>query len=369
MNYINRLVVLAMVGAFGITQAAPVVVTPGSVAKYVYLPKAAVAATAGGGTSAAGAAQLAAQRETLSYCITSSRTIAVDPGFKGTIQAILIGGGGGGGSQGGRPNGATPGGPGNSGSDGTATTLTINGTLYTAPGGKGGKGGGAGRLISQGASPGGDGGDGGLGGIGGYTFINNQASNWDVSTAAVSGVTSPYASVNGSAAFPTAGGQSWSYSYSGGWVANAAAAGRYGANWNALFYTTGGFPVANPSMGAGTSAVPKYLRCDAVGSLYSTVALSSPVLWGAGVGGGGGSWAIYGPNTNVGGGGGGGSGGLKPLEVKYVSGDLVAVIGVGGAVGPNPGTDFYISPTGYGDTYVMAKPGSNGAIILRLIPD
>lgn len=351
--------------------AAPIVVTPGSVAKYVFLPKAATTAStsSGGGV---GAAQLANNRATYQLCVTTSGAVTLPTGFtKGTIQVLAIGGGGGGGGGSGRANdsGSVKGGTGGTGSPGTATTVTIGSTTITAPGGEGGNGGQGAQLLSAGRAAGGTGGRGGTGGLGGVSMVYDNTSYGTTQAGYIGYPTDPafiYGGYWGGSAAPVGRANvlhiSQGYSNITSVEANTFPGGQHGESTAGVAYGSTASNWAASYRPGGPPNAPIGFPCT---SNYSVAAQNTSSSGGFGFGGNGGTPAAIMYLFTAGAGGSGGSGYLTTAEVPYTGGSITVTIGDGG-VGGGVGTS---APTGSGWGGTPGVAGAKGLVGLRFIAD
>lgn len=149
----KMLLAAALAAYVGLVAAAPVIVTPGSNAGYMYFPKGSGSGSGGAPPSGSGAGiTVDAMQLARTQCYTTSGTVSLPTGFTtGYIQAILVAGGTGGGATAGS----------------TSITHSDIGTVV-APGGSstvaGSSGGGSGDLVGGGGGGGGYQGRGGKGG-------------------------------------------------------------------------------------------------------------------------------------------------------------------------------------------------------------
>jgi len=366
--------------------AAPVVVTPGSVAKYVYLPKTATTGGGGSSTSSAEGASLAMNRVNFQTCLRATTTVPVPAGFtRGTIQYIAVAGGGGGGGGGGSSNRSSMsvGGAGLSGTAGGDTVLTIGATTITARGGGGGGGGGGGKHMSALPLPtGGAGGNslGGIGGNGGGIRIFAQSptdptppappgpppvpdevrTNWSYVLSSTPALGSNYQSTSATvnAAAPTRASLGYYYSSS-----------YWGSNPMGFNPT---IQIANhPSAGLSGSSSPQFAYGTDLRPLFALglaataplgVSCPGPTIVGS-PGRGGAHGEIY-WHFAAAGGGDGGTGEVLAGEIKYTGGAINVTIGAGG-VGGNGGAEGAgpnVHLDGYWAAGFVGRPGGNGAI-------
>lgn len=253
--------------------AAPVTVTPGSIASYLYFP-----AASGSGSGTARTVDAMQTARTLCYPATSSTVagnVTIPAGFtEGTVQAIIVGGGGSG-------NGSV-------GTAGTASSIT-----YAA----------IGTVSAAGG---------------------NRSSLFGIVPSLVGG------SRGGEAPSGTAsGGGGGGYGGAGGWGAGAGYAGSSrGGGVQGWGY---GGESPNGSLAPAGAAVtfPAFIPCyPAASAADGYTGATVQGRGGSGFGAGGGGYA---------GSGGGSSGAINVVTFTYTGGTISYVAGAGGSGGSNGG--------------------------------
>lgn len=335
---LGALIAAALASAVG---AAPVVVTPGSNAGYLYFPSASSGLT--GGTPPGGGApsvtvdgmQLAS-----TLCLTSSGTVSLPSGFvSGYIQVILVSGG----------EGDVTGGI-------TSITHADIGTVSATGAGSGG--GGAFAGFNGAAGEGGGGGGGGyLGGGGdGGDGTENSAGGGGGASGGNGGTAPIY--------FTHSGGAGGGYPGDGQIAAGIGQGTGYGSGigkGGTYHYKLSNSTATAPtetriapsgSMGLGTAA-PASIPCSNAPAAGDATSMSPGKggTGGSGFGAGGGGRGGHSYQATPKAERGGNSGGIKAFTFKYSSGPMTVVVGTGGSGGTRRGA------------------GAPGVVALRFIPN